>query len=195
MKKTFIALTLLASAASSQAAVFDFNGTINNHNDIVTTAFSLNSDATNVRVWTDSFKNGLNFDPITAVWKKTGSAWALVGQNDDASNVGPNQTRFDSGLIFNQLSAGSYLFTVATFNNFANGSLLSQGFKFDGQTPIALANWAQPSNHSNMGRNWSLHLSGVDTAVAPVPEPETYALMGMGLLGLMAARRRKAKQA
>jgi hypothetical protein len=185
-----VAGLLALSSAASQAATFDFTGSISTQKDIITVPFTLNADTFNVSVWTDSYKDGLNFDPITAVWQQTGSTWSLVGENDDNSSIKPDLTRFDSGIYFNQLSAGSYLFTIAAYNNFANGSELSQGFKFDNETPVALADWDQPASHRGMGSVFSVHLEGVDQATAPVPEPETYALMGVGLLGLFASRRR-----
>ncbi|WP_206434477.1 PEP-CTERM sorting domain-containing protein [Iodobacter ciconiae] len=43
------------------------------------------------------------------------------------------------------------------------------------------------------GEQYSLDNLSLATVAAPVPEPETYALMGVGLIGLIAARRRKAQ--
>lgn len=194
----FMAVAAFATvlAAPVQAAEFTFSGNIAYHNDVVSIDFWLETDATNVKVWTDSFQSATNFDPITAVWRQSGSDWALLGQNDDNQYVAPGQTYYDSGLTFGSLAAGAYRFTIATYNNFANGSLLSEGFRFDGQTPIALADWCQPVSHCNMGTFYRVHLNGVDAAVvtpSPVPEPETYAMLlaGLGLLGVMARRRKQ----
>lgn len=185
------ALLAAVAAAPSHAADFNFTGTIQTQKDVIEIPFTLLQDATNVKVWTDSYMNGINFDPITAVWKNG----ALVGQNDDAANIAPGQTVFDSGLTFASLSAGSYLFTIAAYNNWANGSLLSQGFRFDHDAAIPLASWEQPASHRGMGPNWSVHLSGVDGATPPpVPEPESYAMLVAGL-GLLAAAARRKNQA
>ena len=185
------ALLAAAAAAPAYAADFSFSGTIQTHKDVIEIPFTLAHDATDVKVWTDSFKDGFNFDPITAVWKDG----VKVGENDDNAGIGPNQTYFDSGLTFNALSAGNYLFTIATYNNFAIGNLLCQGFKYDHDTPIALASWCEPANHCGMHPNWSVHLSGVDSATPPpVPEPESYAMLvaGLGLLAAVARRKNKA---
>lgn len=194
MKKitALAAAALLSFTGYANAGLFHFTGEIENHNDVIYTYFTVGADATDVRVWTDSFQGGVNFDPITALWKADGT---LIGQNDDNSSINPStQTIYDSGLWFNSLAAGDYIFTVATYNNWAAGSTLNAGFVFDNQTPIALENWNQPANHINMGKYWSLWLDGVDSASNPtsVSEPAPLALLGLALLGLGWRRARKA---
>lgn len=194
MKLKPLALVMaLTAAMGAQAAQFDFQGDIATHKDIIRINFSLLSDATDVKVWTDSFLNGVNFDPITAVWSQSNTGWNLVGENDDRSNIAAGQTRFDSGLTFASLTAGNYLFTIATYNNWAVGTTLAQGFSFDNQAAIPLAQWNQPANSVNMGTHYSVHLSGVDGAVSAVPEPESFAMLlaGLGIVGALARRKNR----
>ena len=47
------------------------------------------------------------------------------------------------------------------------------------------------NNNTNGASNWIFTLNSLKANVSPVPEPETYALMGLGLVGLFAARRKK----
>lgn len=186
--KHLLAAALLGVGGVAQAADHTFSGHIEYHSDIVRIGFSLNADATDVKLWTDSFKSGLNFDPMMAVWALP--VGAKLGENDDAS-VAPGQTYFDAGLAFASLAAGNYLLTVSTYPNWAVSDHLADGFSFDGETPIAIADWCQPSSGSctdQKGTFWRVHLTGVDVA-APIPEPQSYALMAIGLLLVAAARR------
>ncbi|THF66135.1 PEP-CTERM sorting domain-containing protein [Pseudothauera nasutitermitis] len=193
MKLPLVAAAMMALSAPSQAALFNFTGTITNHSDVVQVSFTTYADATDVRVWTDSFKSGLNFDPITALWRADGTR---LGENDDNASIDPaTQTIYDSGFSLPFLAAGSYLFTIAAYNNWALGTLLSDGFTFDNQTPIPIGEWNQPANGTGKGNVWSVWLDGVDVASVPgntVPEPSVLALLAVGALGGLAMRRRKA---
>ncbi len=194
MKKLSLALLTagLLSASSAQAALINFTGTIDNHNDVISTYFTLDSAAADVRVWTDSFLDGVNFDPITALWNA--DTGALISENDDNRAINPStQTRFDSGFYLPTLDAGNYVFTVGTYNNFASGNNLSDGFDFDNQTAIPLEIWDQPFNSIDMGPNWSVWLDGVDSAsnpdANPVPAPASLAIFALGIFGMVARRR------
>lgn len=184
IKTLIISSACLLLSSQANSAVFNFTGEIEYHNDVVYTYFTLENDEVDVRVWTDSFQSGVNFDPITALWDENGNQLA---QNDDDYTINPEtQTSYDSGFLLPTLAAGDYIFTVSAYPNFSNSSLLSDGFSLDSE---------QPSSVST-GAEWSVWLDGVDSAtVSPIPEPSTYALMlgGLGLVGFMAHQRKRQK--
>lgn len=195
MKKTLrsvlLCLTLLgANAASAASFKFSFDGNFENHNDIARINFSLVNEAYNVKLWTDSFQDGANFDPITALWNQ--ATGELIDENDDNSEIAQDQTRYDSGLAFFSLPAGDYFFTVAAFSNWAQGNNISDGFLFDGETPIALADWDQPANFQNMGAFWRVNLTYDDKVVInEVPVPAAVWLFGSGLMVLLGFNRKR----
>ena len=185
MKKILAVALLSLTAASANAASFTFTGNLENRNATTHFDFSLASISASVRAWTDSFQSGVNFDPIIAIWQQVGSDFQLIGQNDDNPSVAAEQTHFDAGLTFANLAAGNYRVTVAPYNNFANGTLFSQGFQYD----------SQPIESHQRGTFFRVNIDGVDSAspVSPVPEPETYAMLlaGFGLMAGLARRRKK----
>ena len=187
------AVALALSSLQAQAANFSFDGNIAYSTDVVQVAFTLNAASSQVRLWTDSWTDGLNFDPTLTLWIKDGSGYNLVGDNDDDNTIDPAQGFYDAGLSLATLTAGQYLVTLGAAPNYATGTQLSQGFALDGSTPTLISQWNQPSYDINAndqkGTFWRLSLSGVDSA-ATVPEPATAALILAGLSAMLLSRRR-----
>jgi hypothetical protein len=194
-----ITAALVAFAPVAHAADFDFSGEIVMNNDLVNIDFTSSGGA--VRLYTDSFGSGLNFDPQLTLWRQVGTDYVLVDHNDDDNSFSATQGYQDAGLGAN-LVAGSYKLTLSASSYQAVGTQLSQGFGFDpfflpALTPTPIASWNQPSYDPDLnnqkGGAWSVHLTGdsvLGAAVSPVPEPRTLWLMLAGAAALLAFRGR-----
>jgi hypothetical protein len=192
---------MFGNSSVASSASFRFSGNLTNHNDVIKIGFSVANDTTNVKVWTDSFGAtgltqegpGTNFDPITALWNA--DTGVLLAENDDDPTIAPGQTYFDSGFSLATLSAGNYLFTMATFDNFALGTNITDGFAYDSQSPILISDWDQPSNEGNLrGTFWRINLEGVDTVTPPptsVPLPSAIWMFGSAILSLVGFCKKK----
>jgi hypothetical protein len=187
---------IVGSATSAQAFSLSTSGNLAYNDDVADVTFTLASSTAEVRLWTDSFHSGVNFDPVLTLWKRVGSDYALVSGADDDSGIGPGQTYFDAGLKFATLAAGDYLASITAspyLPNLIPGTLRSQGFEFADPTIVhtLISQWDQPSSTDNnqKGTFWSLNV-----ATGVVPEPDLSALLALGLsvLGWMSYRSRSA---
>ena len=166
MKKLIAAFAVTLAATGQAWADNHFTGNLAYHNDLGMFAFRVADPFADIAIWTDSFADGVNFDPVLAVWKQNGSDWELIQHSDDDVIGAPGQTIYDAGLTFGlagmfaNLESGDYRLTLTTFNSFPSGVLLSNGFTLDGETPIPMGLWDQPANGVGKGTFYSVHLTG-----------------------------------
>ncbi|NQY66028.1 MAG: PEP-CTERM sorting domain-containing protein [Alteromonadaceae bacterium] len=186
----FFAVLLCTNTAN--AGLLHFDGNIEFHNDVIFVNFTLDEDTTNVRMWTDSFQYGTNFDVMTTLWDSSGT---LLETNDDNSSINPaTQTYYDSGFVVGTMLAGDYTFSVQTYANFNLGNNISDGFIYDNLQAESMTTWVQPSTGVNQGTYWSVWLDGASTGeanVESVPEPSTLAIFAFGIFGFVARRFKK----
>lgn len=166
---------LLCMASVAQANTYTFIGNLVNYNDVVKINFSLAQAASNIRVWTDSFMNGDNFDPIVGLWN--GITGEKIAENDDNDTIDPNQTYNDAGFELTNLAIGDYFFTVTSYPNFSNSENFSDGFSNDSNAPVAI-----PGDKTAFSLNIeSVDLQTADNPPTSVPLPNALWLFGTAL--------------
>jgi hypothetical protein len=72
----------------------------------------MTQSAAMARMQSDSWSGGLNFDPVSVPWVKSGNDCKLVREVSDNASIAPGQGSYDTGMFLTSLTPSQLRFTV-----------------------------------------------------------------------------------
>lgn len=205
MKKTIIAAALLAAAGSASASL--------SFQELSSGSPILRTEAFNVAGFT-SFDVGTSVTlGALAITQAHTVTYTYLGQESGFNNAFYNlyvggskllesgtpgvtsieQKVFTAGQLDFKFEGNTNKFAYNVDNNWATGTsigLIGTNMMFNGKEYAYVIGYNDSAGSATLG-DWDDFVIGVN--VAPIPEPETYAMLlaGLGLMGFVARRRKQ----